>query len=34
MAERALQGRVAVITGAEVPNNLYGGDQPVLADKK
>src|SRR4030067_3836215 len=25
---------VAVITGADVPNNVYGGDQPVLADKE
>jgi CO/xanthine dehydrogenase Mo-binding subunit len=27
-------GVVAVITGKDVPNNVFGGDQPVLADKE
>jgi len=31
---RRLPGVVAVITGAEVPVNVYGGEQPVLADKE
>ena len=31
---RRLRGVVAVITGAEVPVNVYGGEQPVLADKE
>lgn len=31
---RAMKGVVAVITGKEVPSNIYGGDQPVLADKE
>lgn len=31
---RSLPGVVAVITGREVPVNLYGGDQPVLAEKE
>lgn len=31
---RKTRGVAAVITGADVPNNIYGGDQPVLADKE
>ncbi len=31
---RKMPGVVAVITGAEVPVNLFGGEQPVLADKE
>jgi CO/xanthine dehydrogenase Mo-binding subunit len=31
---RRVPGVVAVITGADVPNNVYGGEQPVLADKE
>ena len=31
---RKLPGVVAVITHKEVPNNIFGGDQPVLADKE
>jgi CO/xanthine dehydrogenase Mo-binding subunit len=27
-------GVVAVITGKEVPNNIFGGEQPVLADQE
>lgn len=29
---RKTKGVVAVITGKDVPNNVYGGEQPVLAD--
>ncbi len=31
---RKMPGVVAVITGAEVPVNVFGGEQPVLADKE
>lgn len=31
---KKVRGVVAVITGADVPNNVYGGDQPVLADQE
>jgi len=31
---RKLPGVAAVITGKEVPVNLFGGEQPVLADKE
>jgi len=31
---KKVRGVVAVITGADVPNNLFGGDQPVLADQE
>jgi CO/xanthine dehydrogenase Mo-binding subunit len=31
---RRMPGVVAVITGAEVPVNVFGGEQPVLADKE
>jgi CO/xanthine dehydrogenase Mo-binding subunit len=29
-----VKGVVAVIQGKDVPNNVFGGDQPVLADKE
>jgi CO/xanthine dehydrogenase Mo-binding subunit len=31
---RKMPGVVAVVTGAEVPVNVFGGEQPVLADKE
>ncbi len=31
---KKVPGVVAVITGKEVPNNVFGGEQPVLADKE
>ena len=31
---RTSPGVVAVITGKEVPKNIFGGEQPVLADKE
>jgi CO/xanthine dehydrogenase Mo-binding subunit len=31
---KKLPGVVAVITGKEVPENVFGGEQPVLADKE
>jgi CO/xanthine dehydrogenase Mo-binding subunit len=31
---KRVRGVMAVITGEDVPNNIYGGDQPVLADKE
>jgi CO/xanthine dehydrogenase Mo-binding subunit len=31
---RKMPGVVAVITGKEVPNNVFGGEQPVLADRE
>jgi CO/xanthine dehydrogenase Mo-binding subunit len=31
---RTSPGVVAVITGKEVPNNVFGGEQPVLADQE
>jgi CO/xanthine dehydrogenase Mo-binding subunit len=31
---RTSPGVVAVITGKEVPNNIFGGEQPVLADQE
>ncbi|HET7009685.1 MAG TPA: molybdopterin cofactor-binding domain-containing protein [Anaerolineales bacterium] len=31
---KATPGVVAVITGKDVPNNVFGGEQPVLADRE